>query len=327
MAEANNIQYITIGAVDNAIRLDRWFQRHMPDVPHTILEKALRKGYIRLDKKRVRASQKVMTGQVITIPPLKRYTESREKNVRPVDAAMRASYAQQIAAMLLYEDEHIIVLNKPAGIAVQGGKGITHSIDKMVSAVFTHKGDQPKLVHRLDKATSGVLVIARNAMIANQLAQAFKTHSINKEYVAIVVNVPKKQEGHIDLPLLKMGTRFQQEKTLVSSMGKVAHTVYQVKGRAFFKEKHMALLALFPKTGRNHQLRVHMAAMGTPILGDGKYGRKIAYIDDLSSRLHLHAYHLTIYNVLAQNYQFKAPLPDYFKETCRVLDLSYNYYC
>ena len=278
------LQILEVKENDDGVRLDRWFKRHFPALGHGQLEKLLRKGQVRLDGKRVKSGARVIKGQKIRIPPLTLMERSQPKknsNVtdRDIDLLLQS---------VIHKDEHIIAINKPAGLAVQGGSGMSKHIDAMLNSLRFEMKERPKLIHRLDKNTSGVLLLARSASAASFLTRAFKTRDVHKIYWAIVVGLPKIKYGKIDISLEKQGGKFG-EKVVADKNGKRALTYYRTVDNASNKS---TWLAMMPETGRTHQLRVHCAELGTPILGDGKYGGTKAFFEGaegIDKQLHLHA--------------------------------------
>lgn len=282
-----SVQTLTVAADEADIRLDRWFKRHFPDVGHGLLEKWLRTGQVRVAGKRAKSNQRLEAGQEIRVPPL----PSGDAPPRP--ETKRPPVDEKTARMLrdavLYMDEDVIALNKPAGLAVQGGTGMADKhLDAWLDALQFDKPDRPRLVHRLDKDTSGVLLLGRSASAASKLAAAFKSRAARKCYWALVVGVPKHRQGRIDAALAKLPGRAGEKMAVDQDEGKRAVTWYRVVDNAL---KRTAWLEMEPRTGRTHQLRAHCALLDTPILGDGKYGGADAFIagTGISRKLHLHA--------------------------------------
>jgi 23S rRNA pseudouridine955/2504/2580 synthase len=305
------VQTIAVNAEDNDIRLDRWFKRNFPKVSHVSVEKALRKGQIKVDGKRVEASYRVKVGEIVRVPPMIEYT----KEPKP-KAEIDPKYIKEIQQNVLFKDEDIIVINKPEAMAVQGGVGVKISIDSLLDHLKFDYEERPKLVHRLDKDTSGILLLARKTSLASKLGDYFKEKKIEKLYWAIVVGVPEVMEGKVDLPLLKKDTGAGKEKVVVDEEGQTAITYFKVLDKI---GDRMSLVELRPITGRTHQLRVHMSEMGHPILGDGKYGGEGAFIDGMADRMHLHARQIII---PGYKNEFKAPLTGTMKETFKMLGLD-----
>ncbi|MCL2474320.1 MAG: RluA family pseudouridine synthase [Alphaproteobacteria bacterium] len=277
-----------IEPADDDIRLDRWFKRHVPDLTNGQVQKLIRTGQIRIDGQRASASQHIKAGQELRLPPLAAgMTESHSD-----ENAYKPSFTHKkndIRKMTIFEDDYVLVLNKPHGLAVQGGTGIKKSIDDMLEALTDAKQGKPKLVHRLDRDTSGILVIAKNIQSAMSLTKAFRQKNTEKTYWGITIGVPGISEGIIDAPLAKTG-----EKSMISDSepnAKNAVTQYRIIDKA---KKLAAFVEMQPLTGRTHQLRVHMASLGTPLLGDRLYApheHALSALKDSipTGTLHLHA--------------------------------------
>lgn len=295
---------VTVGEQEASLRLDRWFRRHYPGLGHGQLEKLLRKGQIRVDGKRARSGDRIEPGQAIRVPPLGRLTAPAQavpQRPRPEDQAM-------LQAAILHRDEAVIVLNKPPGLAVQGGTATERHLDGLLEGLRFGNSERPRLVHRLDKETSGVLVIARTLAAAAFLTRAFREKTTRKVYWAIVVGLPKPRQGRIDLALAKTPGRGGERIRPDSEEGRHAVTYYRVVDSAGTKASWVALM---PITGRTHQLRAHCAAIGAPILGDAKYGGTAAHFAGISGsqRPHLHARSLSMPHPLGGRLEVTAPLP------------------
>ena len=303
---------------EGGTRVDRWFKRRYPSLGHGALEKLLRTGQVRVDGGRVKASDRLAVGAAVRIPPI---PESAEANpVRKTDAPLTSH--EKIAAedLVIHMDSEIIVLNKPPGLASQGGPGITRSVDHLLGALTFGKKQRPRLVHRLDKDTSGVLVIARTVPAAAALAEAFRERDTKKVYWALTVGVPKPHIGTIKAALAKVahGPGRSDERMVVREKGedddaKRAVTRYRVVDHAAQKA---AWVALMPVTGRTHQLRVHTASLGTPIAGDFKYGEEGARLSgSMSQKMHLHARYLRIRKPSGGYLEVTAPMPQHMAKT------------
>lgn len=308
------VEHREVAADEAEMRLDRWFRRYFPDLRHVQLQKLLRSGQIRVDGARAKANQRLAEGQRVRVPPLRQ--DAATPGPRPAHAP-RPVPADAIARLrdrVLYKDANIIAIDKPAGLAVQGGTAKTTHLDAMLDALRFGAPERPRLVHRLDQDTSGVLVLARTAAAARELGRLFKSRDVAKTYWAVVVGVPRPPEGRIDAPLAKRPGHAGERVVVDADEGKAALTLYRVLDAA---GKRAALVELEPRTGRTHQLRAHMAALGTPILGDGKYGGRAAFLDgaELAKRLHLHARSITLPGVPT----IVAPLPKHMAETFRML--------
>jgi 23S rRNA pseudouridine955/2504/2580 synthase len=295
-----------IAAQDADIRLDRWFRRHYPQLGHGRLEKLLRTGQVRVDGGRAKASTRLATGQKVRVPPLPDAAAARP----PRDPAPPSREdAAWLRGLMIHRDDDILALNKPPGLPVQGGSKVERHLDAMLDALRFDAAERPRLVHRLDKETSGVLVLARSAAAAAWLARAFRGKDVVKTYWALVAGVPHPRRGRIDLAVGKRaadedaGERVRPDP----QDGKPASTLYAVVDHA---SSAAAWLALRPLTGRTHQLRVHCAALGTPILGDGKYGGPKAFLRGLPGGkvLQLHAYAITVPRRAGRPLTLAAPL-------------------
>lgn len=305
--------------VDGTLRLDRWFRRHYPGLGHANLEKLLRTGQVRVDGRRAKSGDRVSPGMAIRVPPLAASSDDAPPASRPASRT-RPQDEALLRDLVIHRDEDAIVLNKPAGLAVQGGSNTTRHIDGMSDGLRFGNVERPRLVHRLDKDTSGVLLIARNAAAAAFFTRAFRDKTTRKTYWAIVAGLPKLRQGRIDLSLakraLKGGERVQGDEE-----GKDAVTYYTVVDSAGDRASWLALL---PLTGRTHQLRAHCAAIGTPILGDGKYGGAAAHAlgGAAARRLHLHARTLEIPHPAGFTLKVTAPLPPHMKRMWEFLGFA-----
>lgn len=293
-----------VAAEDAGIRLDRWFRRHFPHLPHGRLEKLLRTGQVRVDGGRAKASARLNAGSMVRVPPLPEVAPEAAKPVVSKDdtAFMRS--------LVIYKDARMIAINKPPGLAVQGGSGLTRHLDGMLDALMFDAKERPRLVHRLDRDTSGVLLLARSASAAASLGDAFRARDTRKTYWAIVVGSPPANQGTIDLPIAKL-LKGDVEKMQPDEGGKYAVTHYAVLERA---GRRAAFVAFSPITGRTHQLRVHAASLGTPILGDGKYGGAASFIPGVDADfLHLHARAIELNG--PKKLRIVAPLPKEMRKT------------
>jgi 23S rRNA pseudouridine955/2504/2580 synthase len=302
------------------LRLDRWFRRHYPALGHAALQKLLRTGQVRIDGRRAQAGDRIAPGQAIRLPP----AVHDAATPRAAPRALSERLAADIRAMVIHRDDLVIALNKPPGLAVQGGTGTERHVDGMLDALRFGLEERPRLVHRLDKDTSGVLLIARNGAAAKRLSEAFRERATEKLYWAVTVGVPQPAEATIDLPLAKLpGARGDRELVQVDrEEGQKAVTRYRLLDRA---GKRAALVALWPRTGRTHQLRVHCAAIGCPILGDAKYGGDqpaLAAVAD-ARRLHLHARRLRLPHPSGTGeLTVEAGLPPHFRRTVAAFGFS-----
>lgn len=298
----SEVETLTVGVDEGQVRLDRWFRRHFPEIGHGQLQRLLRTGQVRLDGRRTQASARLSPGQRIRIPPLPA-EQPRPARERRAPGRIDAADAEWLRSRILFEDEALFVLDKPAGLAVQGGTGTRRHIDGMLQALSAG-GERPRLVHRLDRDTSGLLVVAKTAAAAARLTAAFRRHRVDKLYWALVVGRPPEAQGSIDQPLAKQPGP-GGERVAASGAGVSARTVYRVVARA---GRIASWLALRPLTGRTHQLRVHCALLGTPIIGDGKYGGARAHPAGAPKGLMLHARELRLPHPDGGILELSAPL-------------------
>ncbi|WP_395463650.1 pseudouridine synthase [Wolbachia endosymbiont of Cantharis cryptica] len=334
----------TISVEDTNVRLDRYIRRIFPDLRQSVIEKSLRTGLIKVDDCKAKSSDRVNSGQIITVKNLD-YIENtnsdRKYNERLVDL---------LRENILYEDEYILAINKPAGVIVQGGVKIKISVSDLLDQI--REGETFKIVHRLDRDTSGVIIFARNASVARYLMEEFKGRRVKKTYLALTSGIPSKDSGIIDYPLMKKYVS-GQEKVVVdenspqnatthfSIIAKfklnkplIQHPVIQVADTGIQKKRNIdssvtrwndtklvAYLKLQPITGRTHQLRAHLAHINCPILGDGKYGGKGAFIDGIANKMHLHSYSLSLKLPNNKDITIGAPLPEHIVESVKVLSL------
>ncbi len=303
---STEVRQFTVGADDDGVRLDRWFKRHLPQVGFATVSRWARTGQIRIDGKRADPADRLSAGQVLRVPPGGDTPERKPRARKPLTE-------EQLAladSMVLTQDRAAIVLNKPPGLATQGGSGTFSHVDGLLDA-YAMDGPRPRLVHRLDKDTSGVLLIARTPGSAAFFSRHFSGRSARKIYWALVTGVPEIADGLIDLPLAKQpGSGGEKMMVDKSGEGQKARSRYRVIDRA---GNRAAWVELQPLTGRTHQLRVHMAAIGHPIVGDGKYGGPEAFLSgSISRKMHLHARRLIIDHPDGDQIDVTAPLPEHF---------------
>ena len=297
----------TIAEEDDGIRLDRWFKRHRPGTPHALIARWARSGELTVDGQKADVSDRIAAGQRIAMPvppaaPAAGPRPRKDRPLAPADIALAE-------AMVIHRDASALVLDKPPGLATQGGTKTDAHVDGLLGALQGEAAVRPKLVHRLDKDTSGALLVARTPRAAAWFAKAFSNRSARKTYWAIIVGVPDIAQGEIDLPLAKQPGS-GGEKMHVHDDGLPSKTRYRVIDRA---GNSAAWVELQPLTGRTHQLRVHMAAIGHPIVGDGKYGGKGAFLTGtISRKLHLHSRRLRIDHPDGGAIDISAPVPEHF---------------
>jgi len=338
------VQTIVVGAEDDGMRLDRWFRRRFPALSLSHLNRIVRKGEVRVDGKRAETSTRLAEGNAVRVPPLKLEAAVAGPAVKKSTAASPAD-VRMLRELVLFEDKHLMVINKPFGLAVQGGSGTTRHIDGMLMAMEDEKGERPVLVHRLDRDTSGVLLIAKTRKIASELGELFRSRQARKIYWAVVEGVPKPLQGRISLFLAKgaamgdnrgprsdaprgAGPRVDPEKMRVVKHGAedAQHSVtfYATVDKV---QPRLAWLSMKPITGRTHQLRAHAEAIGHPIIGDPKYGLQLKETDprrtdplravpaEVERKLHLLARRLVLPHPKGGMLDVTAPLPPHMQKT------------
>lgn len=315
----SDVQNRSVNADEEGMRLDRWFKRHYPELGHTKLERMLRKGEVRVDGSRAKAGLRVQPGQTIRVPPLPA-NDARPPRQKTTQGRLSAEDQRFVRELVIYEDDEVIVLNKPAGLAVQGGTRTHRHVDRLLDGLQSRSSERPRLVHRLDKDTSGVLVLARSVVVTRALTKAFSRGEVRKCYWALTVGVPKPLQGTISGALVK-AQGISGEKVIVTdpSTADARHAVthYAVISHA---GRRFAWVALRPETGRTHQLRVHCAAIETPIVGDGKYGGAEAHPGEgFARQLHLHAQEIDIPLMSGKRLVVNAPLPNHMRESFALL--------
>jgi 23S rRNA pseudouridine955/2504/2580 synthase len=336
---------LTVEVDEAGMRLDRWFKAHYPDLSFGHLQKLLRSGQVRVDGGRVKTNTRLEPGQAVRVPPMERAASTsrevrlaarsgrdRQDGAGPVSrrssgfhgerprSAGASSDADALRDMLLYEDDDVFVFNKPPGLAVQGGSGLTKHIDGMLGALADRKGQKPRLVHRLDRDTSGVLVVARTRLAASRLAAAFRARSTRKIYWALVKGVPRPHQGRISTYLAREEAG---EKMRVARHGDDDSThavsLYSVVDHA---GQSLAWLSMRPVTGRTHQLRAHAAHIGHPIIGDPKYFQAENWDlpGGIQNKLHLHARRIVIPHPSGNGtIDVTAPLPPHMQQSWNLL--------
>ncbi|MBQ7304403.1 MAG: RluA family pseudouridine synthase [Alphaproteobacteria bacterium] len=305
------VEIVKVKEADDGMRLNRWFLKYYPLLTMGRLQKLLRTKQIKVDGKKAESNLKLVMGQEIRVPPLD--NEKAQNNVGFVSK----SDTEFIQSKVLFKDKNLIVINKPSGLAVQGGTNTERHVDGMLEALKFECEEKPKLVHRIDKDTSGILVLARNRKYAELLTKAFKEHSLRKTYLVLAFNKPKLNEGEIKAPLEKI-----KEKMEVVEGGKRALTTFKLLDNVGEK---FCFLKAEPLTGRTHQIRAHLEFLGTPIVGDEKYcGSQRIKPANLSSKLHLHAFKIDLSSIYNKKLVVKAPLPDYFVKDLEFLGMQIN---
>ena len=331
--KSDRVETITILPQEAELRLDRWFKIHFPEIGYTYLQKLLRSGQVRLNGKRAESNARVAVGDEVRVPRIAR-EKPKEGSVHALKAASTDVATQRITnadrdlieSMIIYEDEHVLVLNKPFGLAVQGGSGTKRHVDGMLTAMADRfGGERPRLVHRLDRDTTGVLMIAKHRQAASKLGRTFQTRSAAKTYWALVRGVPAPRQGRIEAALVKAATpdgdRVRKALPGEQEVAMHATTHYSVIERVSQKA---AWVSLKPVTGRQHQLRAHMHMIGHPIIGDNKYeGDTTEFAGALEPKLHLHARRLMMpHPITGGTLDVTAPLPEHMLKTWEQLGLD-----
>lgn len=312
MVEAQ-VSHVEVDPDDEGMRLDRWLRRSFPEVPLGALSKIVRTGQLRIDGARAKLDTRLSAGQSVRLPP---------QMTMPAPAGSLGGDAAALEAMVIHRDEALVVLNKPFGLAVQGGSGISRHVDGMLEGWRDRKGRKPRLVHRLDRETTGVLVVALTRSAAAALSEAFRGRETVKEYVAVVRGHPREEAGRIATWMARDpedGERMAAFKERTKDAQR-AVSLYETLDRS----GQFSLLGLQPVTGRTHQLRVHAAHMGTPILGDPKYFRveNWALPGGLQNRLHLHARRISLPHPAGGTLRIAAPLPAHIAQGLTVLGMA-----
>lgn len=305
------VEIIKVKPADDGMRLNRWFLKYYPGLSLGKFNKLLRTKQIKVDGARAEASLKLMVGQEIRVPPLE------AEKVQAQHVEISAKDKEFIRSLIVYKDDNIIVINKPSGLAVQGGSNIKRHIDGMLEGLMFERDEKPKLVHRIDKETSGILVLARDRKNAEVLTSAFKDKKLSKTYLLISRGVPKINAGEVKASLEKNG-----EKMMAVNEGKKAITKYKVIDTSGNK---FALIEASPLTGRTHQIRAHMEHIGCPIVGDDKYfGSERVRYSEFADKLFLHAYKIDLSGIYNKKPVISVPLPEHFKNALNLLGISFK---
>jgi len=319
------VETILVKDDEAGVRLDRWFRVHFPEVGYSYLQKLLRSGQVRVDSRRAQANLRLAAGQQVRVPQVVRTSGASRPSPTPPPGLSKGD-RDFIERLILFEDEHVLILDKPFGIAVQGGTGTKRHIDGLLAGMADRFGDRPRLVHRLDRDTTGVLLVAKHRHAAAKLGRIFQTRSAAKTYWALVKGVPRPAQGKVEAALVKAagpdGDRVRKAAPGEQDLAMHATTHYAVIDRVAHK---VAWVSLKPVTGRQHQLRAHMALIGHPIVGDGKYeGDRVLAESGIEPKLHLHARRLVLPHPVAGEAMIDvtAPLPPHMRKTWDLLGLD-----
>lgn len=313
---SGQVLQIPVSEAEDDTRLDRWLKRRFTGLTQGQVEKLLRQGQVRVDGARAKSNTRVQAGQVVRVPPMPT-GESRKPKAEDRVEHVSARDAEFIRSLVMYEDDDCIILNKPSGLAVQGGTNTTRHVDAMSPALVGPGEDRPKLVHRLDRDTSGVLVLAKNAPAAASLSKHFRSRSLEKIYWAVVLGMPNPSEGELRGWMVKStGPGSDKEKMRGAAHGErgavFAITDYKVVSNA---GQRVSWIALKPLTGRKHQLRYQMAEMGYAILGDRKYTCDRPDPEGAPKGLHLHARALRLPRKHGKPIEVIAPMSEHMDKT------------
>jgi len=314
------VQTVAVSADETGMRVDRFLEARFPGLSFSHIQRIIRKGELRVNGRRAQPKQRLEAGQAVRIPPLR----LDQPKARSAGSEADDKTREFLKSITLYEDADVLVLNKPMGLAVQGGSGTTLHLDGMLEVLRDAHGQRPRLVHRLDKDTAGCLLVAKTRFAASALAKTFRSRSARKIYWALVAGVPKPRQGRVSTFLAK------EEREDDSFMRIARHgeegashavTYYAVVDTA---AQQLAWLSLKPVTGRTHQLRAHMAHIGHPIVGDPKYFSKENWElpGGMQNRLHLLARRIVVPHPRGGTIDMTAPLPPHMKQSWNLIGLD-----
>jgi 23S rRNA pseudouridine955/2504/2580 synthase len=310
------VRQFTVAADDEGIRIDRWFKRHLPTVSFNTVSRWARTGQLRVDGKRATPGDRLTPGQVLRVPPEEAAAPATMSVVKP-RRELSPDQVEFARSLVIHIDDDAIVIAKPPGLATQGGTGTTEHVDGLLDALQHDLPGRPKLVHRLDRDTSGVLLLARTARAAAFFSKEFAGRDAKKVYWALAMGVPSPEHGMIDAPLAKQPGTGGEKMHVDDKEGLPARTRYRTVDRA---GNSAVWLEMQPLTGRTHQLRVHAAAIGHPLVGDAKYGGRDAFLTgNVSRKMHLHARRLVIAHPGGGTLDITAPLPSHMAESFQTL--------
>lgn len=317
----SGVQHREVTADDDGMRLDRWFARHFPQLGFGRLQKLIRNGEVRVDKAKVETSTRLSAGQTVRIPPI-----DDPDTVRPFK--VNEEEARFLKDLILYEDDDLYVFNKPHGLAVQGGSGTARHLDGMLKNLPNKQGEAPRLVHRLDRDTSGCLVVAKTAAAATHFGKVFRSRSARKIYWALVAGNPTPRQGEISCFIAKQVTTDGEQMVVVRNGAPGAVHSSSYYSTTDTASRRFAWVTLKPVTGRTHQLRVHMAQLGTPIIGDPRYFNIENWqpAPGLGEGLHLHARRIAIPLRNGKKIDISAPLPPHMRQSWDALGFDADRY-
>lgn len=321
----SKVRHVTVSEADDGQRLDRWLKKELAGTPFGLIQKLIRKGQVRVDGKRGKSDTRLEAGQDVRIPPVE---SKEEKEQRPLTEDDKA----YIQSLVIYDDGDVVAINKPYDLPTQGGSGIYRHVDFYLDGLKNDKGIAPRLVHRLDRDTSGVLLLARSAKAVRELGKAFKGRAMRKYYWAITVPAPEMLDGEIHAAIAEGKGSMKDRMVIDPEEGRPASTLFEVVETA---AKKAAFVVFWPRTGRKHQIRVHALKLGCPILGDTKYELQNDHPEQdihmtkdlgLAQRLHLHARRLIFpHPITGKTIDLNAPLPDDLKKSWKALGFDPAY--
>lgn len=321
----SKVRHIEVSEADDGQRLDRWLKKYLGGTPFGLIQKIVRKGQVRVDGKRAKGDIRLLAGQSVRIPPLE---SKEEKQRRPLTDEDKA----YIKSLVIYDDGDVVAVNKPYGLPTQGGQNIFRHVDFYLAGLKDKKGIAPRLIHRLDKDTSGVLLLARSAKAVRELGKSFKGRNIRKYYWAICVPTPEMLDGEIHAAIADGTGNMKDRMVIDPENGKKASTLFEV---IEFAAKKAAFVIFWPRTGRKHQIRVHAQKLGSPILGDSKYVRNLDHPEQdihllnemgLEKRLHLHAQRLVFnHPITGKPVDIRAPLSKDLEKSWKALGFNPRY--
>jgi 23S rRNA pseudouridine955/2504/2580 synthase len=319
-----SVENVTVSADENGMRVDRFFEARFPGLSFSHIQRVIRKGEVRVNGKRTEPKNRLEAGQTVRIPPLRLDAPESRKMGNEADQKT----ADFLKSITLYEDDDVLVLNKPMGLAVQGGSGTTRHLDGLLEVLRDAHGQRPRLVHRLDKDTAGCLLVAKTRFAASALAKTFRSRSARKIYWALVAGVPKLPQGRISTFLAKEERedesfmRIAQHGEKGASHAITYYAVVETSGRA------LAWVSLKPVTGRTHQLRAHMAHIDHPIVGDPKYFSRENWElpGGMQDKLHLQAHRIVVPHPRGGVIDVTAPLPPHMLQSWNLLGLDAKRY-
>ncbi|MHA6690419.1 RluA family pseudouridine synthase [Devosia sp. A449] len=317
----SGVQQRQVESDEDGMRLDRWFAYHFPQLGFGRLQKLIRNGEIKVDKAKVTTSTRLLPGQTVRIPPI-------DDADTPKPVKLNDGDAEFLRGLILYEDDDIYVFNKPSGLAVQGGSGTTRHLDGMLKSLPNAKGEAPRLVHRLDRDTSGCLVVAKTKAAASHFGTVFRSRSARKIYWAIVAGNPHPQQGEISCFLARQSTADGEQMVVVRNGAPGSQHSLSYYSTTDTASRRFAWVTLKPVTGRTHQLRVHMAQLGTPIIGDPRYFNIENWqgAPGLSEGLHLHARRIALPLRNGKRLDMSAPLPPHMRASFETLGFDPDRY-